>query len=176
MELLSHSGWNKRLDGKNRRLGTSAPTLAAVRAGPVELFGALQRQPALTGLVMDEVVVERQSAVDEFTGARNHDLVVRGHLPDGDGLVLCVEAKAGEDFGATVAQQARTAATAKANAEGTATTGKAKSSNASARLDGLLRRFVPYPVEEQRVQKLRYQLLTALAGEACCTAWKVAAW
>lgn len=32
------------------------------------------------------------------------------------------------------------------------------------RLQGLLKRFVPYPPFDPRVQRLRYQFLTALAG------------
>lgn len=163
-QLLSHAEWHARLDRKNRRQGTSAPTLAAVWAGPVDLYGALHQQPALTGLVIDEVLVERQSSVDDFSGPRNHDLVLRGHLPNREGVVVCVEAKAGEDFGPTVARQAKVAAAAKAKADDAARPGKLKTSNASARLEGLLKRFVRYPVAEQRVQDLRYQLLTALAG------------
>jgi len=162
--LHSHAAWSARLDRKNRRPGTSAPTLAAVWAGPVELFGALHRQPALLGLVIDDVVVEGQSAVDEFSGPRNHDLVLRGHLANGERAVVCVEAKAGEDFGPTVARQAKAAAAIKAKADDATKSGKLTTSNAPARLEGLLKRFVPYPAAEQRVQDLRYQLLTALAG------------
>jgi hypothetical protein len=40
----------------------------------------------------------------------------------------------------------------------------ARSANAPERLKGLLKRFVGYPPTERRVQDLRYQLLTALAG------------
>jgi hypothetical protein len=129
------------------------------------LLGAVHGQPALAGLVVDEIVIEAQSAVDEFSGPRNHDLVVRGHLPNGERVVACVEAKAGEDLGLTVAQQTKAAAAAKAKADKTiAATGTPKTSNAPARLDGLLGRFVPFRPAEQHVQDLRYQLLTALAG------------
>ena len=163
--LRDHADWRSRLDAKNRRQGTSAPTLAAVWAGPVELFGALHREPRLDGLVVDEIVVEAQSAVDEFSGRRNHDLIVRGHLPNGEGVVVCIEAKAGEDFGPTVAQRARAAAAATIAAHPAVVgAGKPNTSNASARLDGLLARFVRDRPFEQRVQDLRYQLLTALAG------------
>jgi hypothetical protein len=153
--LSSHDAWATRLDPKNRRKGTSAPTLAEVWAGPLELFGALRHQDALQGLRVTEIVVEARSAVDEFSGPRNHDLVVRAQLPNADGVVVCIEAKAGESFDATVGEQVKTAAAAKA---------KSEDSNAQARLDGLLERFVPHPPEAQRVRQVRYQLLTALAG------------
>jgi hypothetical protein len=153
--LDSHGGWRARLDPKNRRKGTSAPTLAEAWAGPLELFGALRYEPALEGLRIDEIIVEGQSAVDEFSGPRNHDLIVRGQLSSTDRVVVCIEAKAGETLGASVGEQCKAAGAAKS---------KNASSNAPARLDGLLKRFVPYPPGEPRVQQLRYQLLTALAG------------
>src|SRR5215213_11442178 len=114
--LRSHAEWRGKL-GKNSKQGTSAPTLAAVWGGPVELMGALQQQPALEGLRLTHVVVEAQSSVDEFSGPRNHDLVARGELPNGERVVICVEAKAGESFGATVKQQTSAAARAKSVAE-----------------------------------------------------------
>ena len=99
--LDSHAQWRGKL-GKNSKQGTSAPTLAAVWGGPVELMGALRHQPEFEGLRLTHVVVEAQSSVDEFSGPRNHDLVARGELPSGESVVICVEAKAGESFGATV--------------------------------------------------------------------------
>lgn len=156
--LHSHSQWRGKL-GKNSKQGTSAPTLAAVWAGPVELMGALRHQPEFEGLRLTHIAVEAQSAVDEFSGPRNHDLVARGELPNGQRVVVCVEAKAGESFGATVKQQSAAATRAMATAEK-----DGKTSNAPDRLKGLLERFVGYPPTERRVQDMRYQLLTALAG------------
>lgn len=154
--LHSHADWRARLEKKNSKQGTSAPTLASVWAGPLEFFGALHRQPAFVDVALDRLVVEAQSSFDEYPGGRrNHDVVVHGHLPNGARVVVCVEAKAGEDLGLTVAQQRKAAAAAKAR---TAT------SNAEQRLESLLRRFVPYEPDADRVQQLRYQLLTALAG------------
>jgi len=144
--LHSHAEWRGKL-GKNSKQGTSAPTLAAVWGGPVELMGALRHQPELHGLRLTRLVVEAQSSVDEFSGPRNHDLVARGELPGG------------ESFGATVKQQTAAAARAKSVAEKAG-----KTSNAPERLKGLLERFVNYPTSEPRVQNMRYQLLTALAG------------
>ena len=156
--LRSHAEWRGRL-GKNSKQGTSAPTLAAVWGGPVELMGALRHQPEFEGLRLTQLAVEAQSSVDEFSGPRNHDLVARGELPSGERVVICVEAKAGESFGATVKRQTSAAARAKSVAEK-----DGKTSNAPERLQGLLERFVNYPASEPRVQTMRYQLLTALAG------------
>jgi hypothetical protein len=156
--LRSHADWRSKL-GKNSRQGTSAPTLAAVWGGPVELMGALQHQLLFDGLQITRLVVEAQSSVDEFSGPRNHDLVAWGELPSGERVVICIEAKAGESFGATVKQQTAAAARAKSVAEKAG-----KTSNALERLNGLLERFVDYPTSEPRVQNMRYQLLTALAG------------
>lgn len=110
--LSSHGDWRRRIDRKNREMGTSAPTLASAWAGPVEVMGALRQVSRLAGLRIDEVVVEAQSAVDKFRGDRNHDLVVAGTLADGSTAVVCVEAKAGEDLGDTVKDQRAAAARA----------------------------------------------------------------
>jgi hypothetical protein len=107
--LPSHSAWLDRIDEKNREAGTSAPTLATAWAGPLDLLGALATHPALAGLTVQHLEVERKSTFDTYGGnVRNHDLVLRAVTPDGDPVVVCVEAKAGEPLGATVTQ--RTAA------------------------------------------------------------------
>ena len=142
--LRSHAEWRGKL-GKNSKQGTSAPTLAAVWGGPVELMGALRHQPEFEGLRLTHLVVEAQSSVDEFSGPRNHDLVARGELPSGECVVICVEAKAGESFGPTVKRQTSAAARAKSVAEK-----DGKTSNAAERLKGLLERFVNYPTSEPR--------------------------
>ena len=142
------------LDGRTKR--TSAPTLAAIWAGPVELWGALQLEPAFDGAVIDKVVAEAQAAFDRYRGGRrNHDLVVHLRLASGDRLVVCVEAKAGEDLGPTV-EQYRKAAEAKRR--------RGEKTNAPERLDDLLAHYVPHDPSEERVLKMRYQLLSALAG------------
>lgn len=157
--LHSHGDWRRRIDKKNREQGTSAPALAAVWAGPVEVMGALRRVPALEGFRLTRVVVEAQSAVDQYRGPRNHDAVVHGVLPDGAAVVVCVEAKAGEDFGDTVKQSIAAAKAAKWRAEQ-----EHKTSNAPARIEGLLKRFLKATTTDADVQEQRYQLLTALAG------------
>ena len=80
---------------------------------------------------------------------------MRGSLPDRARAVVCVEAKAGEDLGTTIAAQRVEAERAKA---------ANPRSNATARLDGLLRRFVSPDHPPEETDRLRYQLLTALAG------------
>jgi hypothetical protein len=59
------------LKRKNRQQGTSAPTLATVWSGPVEVLGALGRAPQFAGLLVEEIVVERESRFDAYGG---HDI------------------------------------------------------------------------------------------------------
>ncbi len=100
--------------------------------------------------------VEAKTTFDTYGGnVRNHDLLLHAVTADGEPVVVCVEAKAGEPLGATVAEQARSADKAlAANAN----------SNASTRLANLQKRLCRYPVDDPRVALLRYQLLTAWAG------------
>ena len=155
-ELLSHADWRARLEKKNRQPGTSAPTLAAAWAGPLELMGALRKLPQFADVVLDEVIVERESRFDRYGGPRNHDLVARGRLPNDERIVVCVEAKAGEALGQTVQQYFRA---------GQAKREKGESTNAPERLQDLLQRYAPhYEPTEERVGLMRYQLLSALAG------------
>lgn len=157
--LHSHGDWRRRIDRKNREQGTSAPTLAAAWSGPTEVVGALRSVSALEGLRLTSVVVEAQSEVDQYRGPRNHDAVVHGVLPNSARVVVCVEAKAGEHFGATVQQHIAAAGAAKRRAAK-----EHKISNAPERIEGLLKRFLNAPTTDASVQGLRYQLLTALAG------------
>ena len=160
--LHSHADWCGHLDTKTKKAGTSAPTLAAMWAGPVELWGALHLEPAFDGAVIDKVVAEVQASFDRHRGGkRNHDLVVHLRLASGDRLVVCVEAKAGEDLGPTVEQYRKRAETTRSGGEKT---------NAPERLDDLLARYVPHDPSGERVRKMRYQLLSALAGTVAVAA------
>jgi hypothetical protein len=81
-------------------------------------------------------------------------------LTKGDGLgapavIVCVEAKAGESLGASVAAQRQQAE---------APLDRNPRSNAAQRLDDLLERFCRYPADDPRTNVLRYQLLTGWAG------------
>src|SRR4051794_31025907 len=107
--LTSHSAWRSRISKKNRQQGTSAPTLAAAWAGPVDMLGAMRSVPILKAFALESIVVERESRFDAFEGPRNHDLVAHGHLPDASRVVVCVEAKAGEQLGPTVEQYRKSA-------------------------------------------------------------------
>jgi hypothetical protein len=108
--LVSHSSWIDQLDRKNRVLGTSAPTLAGVWSGPLDLLGALAAQPSLANLSVQHATVEAKTSFDDYAGnVRNHDLVLRATTSDGEPVVVCVEAKAGEPLGATVGEQAKAA-------------------------------------------------------------------
>ncbi|MBA3427246.1 MAG: hypothetical protein H0U07_01565 [Actinobacteria bacterium] len=107
--LNSVAEWRQRIERKNRQQGTSAPTLAAAWAGPVEVMGALRQLPHLADVLLEQIIVEHESHFDAYGGPRNHDLVAHGRLPDGDHVVVCVEAKAGEDLGQTVEQYGRAA-------------------------------------------------------------------
>jgi hypothetical protein len=154
--LPSHTAWVDRIDRRNRQPGTSAPTLAVAWCGPLDLLGALATHPRLGRVIIRSATVEAKASFDGHGGnVRNHDVVLRGATVDGEPLVVCVEAKAGEPLGATVAEQARVAAKAKqAN----------PNSNAFARLTDLVTRLCRYPIDDARVAGLRYQLLTAWAG------------
>jgi hypothetical protein len=154
--LLAHSSWISHLDDKNRRQGTSAPTLAASWSGPLDLWGALSEEEELAGLHLEQATVEQKTTIDSYGGnTRNHDLVLYAMTAGGEPVVVCVEAKAGESLGATVAEQVAAAAKAgQANPR----------SNASARIVDLVTRHCRYPIEDSRVSELRYQLLTAWAG------------
>lgn len=153
--LVRYADWRKLVAKKDRRQGTSAPTLAAAWAGPIELHGAFRNQPHLCDLRLVRVVVERESRFDSFGGPRHHDLVAHGELPNGETVIVCVEAKAGEDLDRTV--ELYTKDSQKKRAEGQKT-------NAPERIAALLERYVPFDSAEERVRLMRYQFLSALAG------------
>jgi hypothetical protein len=154
--LSDHAGWLERIDGKNRRRGTSAPTLAASWSGPLDLLGALATHPDLTRVSLTDVTVEAKARFDEYRGnVRNHDLRVRGETVGGESVVICVEAKAGETLGDIVSEQEKAATKAGA--------GNPRS-QASERLADLITTYCKFPREDPRVSELRYQLLTAWAG------------
>jgi hypothetical protein len=147
--------WLKRLEPKNRRPGTSAPTLAVAWSGPLDVLGALRSHPEPADVAIDSATVEARSRFDVHGGnVRNHDLLLRGSC-HGEPLVVCIEAKAGEPLGATVAEQAASAAKALA---------ANPRSQATARITQLVNRLCRYPIDDARVSALRYQLLTAWAG------------
>jgi len=157
--LPSHDEWFSRIrgsnpekSGKNFKWGTSAPTLADVWAGPLAVATALNGQPTLEGFVATSASVEAQTSFDEFSGPRNHDLLLIGEA-EGGVTVVSVEAKVNEELSGTV--RGYRASASKNDA----------SSNAGKRLDGLLAAIATKSdVEEQDVAELRYQLYAGVAG------------
>src|SRR4051794_33765994 len=104
--LLSHDAWVDQLEAKNRQPGTSAPTLAAAWSGPLDILGVLRTHPDLANLTVQRATVESTATFDTYGGnVRNHDLVLHAETADGEPVVVCVEAKAGEPLGATLAEQ-----------------------------------------------------------------------
>ena len=154
--LADYGGWLGQIDKKNRRPGTSAPSLAQVWSGPLDLFGALGGVPDLSRLAVQTVTVEQKAAFDGHGGnPRNHDLVVRASTMRGQSVIVCVEAKAGESLGDQVAAQRQRAESALV---------KNPRSKAAQRLDDLLTRLCRYPADDPRSNALQYQLLTGWAG------------
>ena len=119
-------------------------------------LGALAKHRSLANLVVRSATVEKKTRFDEYRGSpRNHDLVLLAATADGEPVVVCVEAKAGEELGETVAKQIKAANRAEeANPR----------SSAPARIDDLVRRCCRLTKDDPKVAALRYQLLTAWAG------------
>ena len=101
------------------------------------------------------MVVERESHFDSFGAPRHHDLVAHGELTNGETVIVCVEAKDGEDLDRTVERYSTDAQKKRAKGETT---------NAPERIAALLKRYVRYDPAEERVRLMRYQFLSALAG------------
>jgi hypothetical protein len=101
------------------------------------------------------VDVERESHFDSFGEPRHHDLVAHGDLANGETVIVCVEARAGEDLDRTIERYRKQAQNKRAKGETT---------HAPERLATLLKRYVPYDPAEERVRLIRYQFLWALAG------------
>ena len=119
--LTGYAGWIGHIDPKNRQPGTSAPTLASAWSGALDLLAALATQPSVAGLRIDRVVVEARATFDRHGGnVRNHDLVLHATTATNQPVVVCVEAKAGEQLGDTVAQQPPTSVPADAPPRGRA--------------------------------------------------------
>jgi hypothetical protein len=121
----------------------------------------LDMEPHTAGLVIEQAVAEAQVAFDSYPGGkRNHDLLIRGRVAGGP-IVIGLEAKADETFGETVkAYEARATALLKA----------AKSTNAPARLAGLMDDIAGVTLAEvPAFGDLRYQLFSGVAGTLAAT-------
>jgi hypothetical protein len=61
-------------------------------------MGAMRRLPPFADAILEQVTVERQSHFDSYGGPAI-TTSSRGRLPNGERVVVCVEAKAAESFG-----------------------------------------------------------------------------
>lgn len=130
--------------------------LAGAWSGPAELFAALASVPGLADFSIEIIAAEVQTAFDEHEGGkRNHDLVIEGAASAGQ-VVVCVEAKAGETLGPTVAEQEALRGEEAA---------RERSTNAPERLRELVVTWTGQSdLGGPSVKGLRYQLFTAIAG------------
>ena len=123
---------------------------------PTEIVEALRSHEDLGQIVEWSAEPEARISFDSFGGEpANLDLMVQAR--DGTGsLVIAVEAKADEPFGATLAETSRAASKRKA---------ENPRSKGLDRLEGLAETVLGVPSDElSRVDTLRYQLLTATAA------------
>jgi hypothetical protein len=147
--------------GKDRwREGYSACELARTwltDQGLEALTSVLDLVPATRGFRPKRGTAEAQTQFDNFTGPRNHDLLLHGESAGGP-TVVAIEGKVNEPFGQTLADY-REAAVAKAD--------RGERTNAPERLAGLTRALAGWALpEDGRDQRrlLRYQLFSAVAG------------
>ena len=154
--LDSHAQWRGKL-GKNSKQGTSAPTLAAVWAGPSSSWARCDR-PAFEGL---RLTPSRRRRSRPSTSSPVREITTLSRAASSPTASASSSASRPRRERASAqpssSRPRRRSRQAVAEKDG-------KTSNAPERLKGLLERFVGYPPVEPRVQDLRYQLLTALAG------------
>lgn len=170
MLILSHSGtpithltqWPHRHG--QWQAGRSAMELAkywvaGAQMIPVELNALLEAEFGPIHLKRGEPEKATPLPPKGAHGPRMHDLWLKGSLEDERSLTICVEAKADESFGETVAEY-QTAATK-------ALRGSPKSKR-QARLD-ILKSMIWGETPPINLASLRYQLLSALTGTAIQT-------
>jgi len=87
--------WFGKIASKDYAEGRSALSLAQAWCGPIALAGVLSLHPDLGAFNPARGVVEAQTQFDEFTGPRNHDLLLVGDAAGGR-TVVSIEAKADE--------------------------------------------------------------------------------
>lgn len=118
---------------------------------PSELYAILSSHPDTIGTVIYEGLPEHKVPLDSFRGeTRNTDLVLLGHT-DQKTIVISIEAKADEPFDQTVAKRL-------SKVHGTR-------SNIPKRIDLLCQSLFGETVTKfPPLEKLRYQLLTGVAG------------
>ena len=129
--------------------------------GSAALVRLLDTQSQTAGLVIEQAVAEAQVAFDSYPGGkRNHDLLIKGRVAGGP-IVIGLEAKADETFGETVEAY---------EAKATALLKDGKSTNASARLAGLMDAIAGVTLAQvPAFGDLRYQLFSGIAGTLAAT-------
>jgi hypothetical protein len=120
---------------------------------PSELTTTLDTCGALRGFKLATLRPEHETKLDAYGRGRQHDAVVYG-LAGGRRVALCIEAKADETFGKTIAEEL---------ASGQAKLSNGKNTNIVKRIHGLVRRVFGRDFDEE-LGALRYQLLHAIAG------------
>jgi len=120
---------------------------------PSELTTTLDTCGALRGFKLATLRPEHETKLDAYGRGRQHDAVVYG-LAGGRRVALCIEAKADETFGKTIAEEL---------ASGQAKLSNGKNTNIVKRIHGLVRRVFGRDVDAE-LGALRYQLLHAVAG------------
>lgn len=120
---------------------------------PSEFAAALDTCSALRGFTLATLRPEHETKLDEYGRGRQHDAVAYG-LAGGRTVVVCVEAKADESFGKTIAEEL---------ASGQAKLANGKNTNIVKRIHALVLKVFGREVDAQ-LGALRYQLLHATAG------------
>ena len=169
MSILSHSGrpiaqmsnWPHEDD--KWKVGRSAMELARHWTGPdmVPLDVRQLLEAEFGSIHVLEGQPEKATSLPPLhsRGPRMHDLWLKGRLDEDRQVTICVEAKADESFGETVAEYQRAAVAALK---------KSPNSKMKARL-GLLQTMIWGQSLPGVISSLRYQLLSALTGTAIQT-------
>jgi hypothetical protein len=122
-----------------------------------DVIALLSARTELSGIELLEGVAEKQTQFDGISrGPRNHDLLVRGRLPDGASITVGVEGKADEPFDVPLWRYRENALK------------RSSQTQALARTDGLVRQFFGTSLAADKGEPpiicMGYQLLSALAG------------
>ena len=121
------------------------------------VVSSLSVRPELTGIELIEGVAEKQTRFDgDPHGPRNHDLLLRALLPNGQSVTVAVEGKADEPFDVPIWRYRENGLR------------RSRDTGALRRIDSLVRRWFDTSLVADHVEPplvcLRYQLFSALAG------------
>lgn len=121
------------------------------------VVSSLSVRPELTGIELIEGVAEKQTRFDgDPHGPRNHDLLLRAVLPNGQSVTVAVEGKADEPFDVPIWRYREKGLR------------RSRDTGALRRIDSLVRCWFDTSLVADRVEPpivcLGYQLFSALAG------------